>query len=330
MDNHVRKKVVIKHSIYDSNSRNNAIKLERLQIEAKVLSVLNHPYIPRYVDSWESGRYFYVVTDYVPARSMKETFRNTPPPLQEAVEYLLEILEALEYLHRKGVIHRDVKPANVLMGDNVVLIDFGAAEASFLGSKRYDAKIGTPGYHCPELFRGLLTPQCDIYSVGATMTFLFFGKQQSHPFLRTYTQTRNGLAKVIRTAMNVDPRNRFKTASEMKESVKYAIPSPRRPRMIVRNKQYEFFQSKMTIGRGKEACIWIDDHDRYVSPVHAEVFRERENQFWIVDKSLNGTYIYQNETYKKVQRWPLRDGDIIALCYNPRKGPHKILKFRAS
>jgi len=330
MDNYMGKKVVIKHPIYNSNSRKNAIKLERLQIEAKVLCALNHPYIPRCVDSWGSGQRFHVVTDYVPAKSMKETFRNNPPSLQETVEYVLELLEALEYLHLKGVIHRDVKPGNILMGDNVVLIDFGAAEASFLGPKRYDVKIGTPGYQCPELFRGLLSPQCDIYSVGATMISLLSGKQPSHRLLKAYSQARNGLARVIKRAMNANPTNRFKTALEMKESVKYVTPNPRGPRIIVRNKQYEFFQNKMTIGRGKEADIRIDDRDRYVSPVHAEIHRERGNQFWIVDKSLNGTYIYQNETYKKIQRWPLIDGDIVAFCYSPRKGPHKILKFRAS
>jgi serine/threonine protein kinase len=327
VDRQTGKRVVVKHPIYDSDHGNNSVMLERLQIEAEILKHLNHPYIPRFFGSWGTGWDFHIVTEYIAAKSMRDSFRNDPAPLRETIEYMLELLEVLEYLHSKGVIHRDVKPTNLLMGDNIALIDFGAAEASFLGSKHHGAKIGTPGYQCPELFRGILRPQCDIYSAGATMLFLLSGKQPS-PVALEIAPLPDVLAQIARKAMNAYPTDRYSTAWEMKRALTNADHDPKPARIVLRDRCYELDQETTTIGRGQESSIWIDDPERFTSPVHAEIHKEGGGKFCIVDKSLNGTYIYENETYKRIQRWQLRDGDIIVLCHNPDRGPHKILKFR--
>lgn len=322
------KRVIIKLPAYGDDSRSNAIKVERLQIEASVLSSLNHPYVVRYVDSWGYGSEFHIVTEYVNAKSMKERFSNMVPSTDEAVEYVLQLLEALDYIHRKGVVHRDIKPSNILMDDNIVLLDFGASVAGFLSPKYRSVKMGTPGYQCPELFKGPVTPQCDIYSVGATMLFLLSGEKPSSRSSMANSSIETGLKKVIRRTMSNKLSERFRTASGMKKALEEAAQNAKGPRFIVGNKKYEIDQEKMIIGRGKETDIWINDPDKYVSPVHAEVRVEDDGEIWIVDKGLNGTFVYHNEKYRKIEGWCLMDGDIIVLCYSEKKGPHKILKFR--
>jgi len=328
-DRELDKRVVIKRPAYSNNPWSNRIKVERLQIEAKVLSALNHPCIIRYVDSWNYDSEFHIVTEYVAAKSMKEKFANMPPPVNEAVEYVLELLETLEYVHRKGVIHRDVKPSNVLMADNVVLIDFGACIADFLGSKYQSVKMGTPGYQCPELFEGRVTPQCDIYSVGATISFLLSGKKPSLHSSVPNPSMETDLEQVIRRAMSKRLSERFTTAFEMEEALEKVAKKTREPTIIVGNKRYEIDRDKMIIGRGGEADILINDPEKFVSPLHAEVHIEDESEIWIYDKSLNGTFVYHNEKYRKIEKWCLMNGDIIVLCYSKQKGPHKILKFRS-
>jgi len=321
--------VIIKLPAYEGNSRSNTIKAERLQVEAAVLRALNHPYVVRYVDSWGYGADFHIVSEYVNARSMNERFSSKMPSTNEAVEYVLELLEALDYVHGRGVVHRDVKPSNILMCDSIVLLDFGASVAGFLSPKYRSVKMGTPGYQCPELFKEPVTPQCDIYSVGATMLFLLSGEKPSPRSSAADSSIETGLAEVIRRAMSKKLSERFREASDMKKALKEAVQKVNGPRIVVGENHYEIDQEKIVIGRGRGADVRINDSDKYVSPVHAEVCVDDEGEIWIVDKSLNGTFVYHNEKYRKIERWCLLDGDIIVLCYTERKGPHKILKFRS-
>jgi pSer/pThr/pTyr-binding forkhead associated (FHA) protein len=98
-------------------------------------------------------------------------------------------------------------------------------------------------------------------------------------------------------------------------------------KITVNGKSYNLTGSPLTVGRCKDADIRIDDPDQVVSRVHAKIFKD-SGQYWIEDmNSRHGTFVYQNNQYKKIQKWALYDGDVIVLCYDPKKGKGLPLMF---
>jgi predicted component of type VI protein secretion system len=116
------------------------------------------------------------------------------------------------------------------------------------------------------------------------------------------------------------PGNRFKTAFEMKRSLQY-VSNDNTPRIIIGNKSYVLDKDNVEIGRDANADIVVENDKRYAS--HAEI-RKDGNHFCLVNKSINGTYIYRNENYARIDRWYLTNGETIALCCNPAKGPYRL------
>jgi serine/threonine protein kinase len=327
LDRITQKKVIVKCiSRKSGNEQNSKIKLERLMVESEVLRVLNHPSVVRFVHSWDDRNNFFLVTEYIDAQNMKETRAAKFLAREVIIEYILQLLEVTEFLHFKGIVHRDIKPANILLGDNLILIDFDASEAKFLNFKQNKIVIGTPGYQAPESFKGDVSAQCDIYSIGATLLFLLTGESPSGDLSRFRNlSTQTDLLEIAFRAMNPNPTNRFRTTFEMKQKLLSA--AGRSTKLIIDGIQYFISKQSVVIGRGDTADFKILDPSKFVSPIHAEINRVG-NGFCLLDRSVNGTYIYRKETYQKITRCELFDGDLIVLCYNPTRGPHKIVKFR--
>ncbi|MCW4023917.1 MAG: protein kinase [Candidatus Bathyarchaeota archaeon] len=327
LDRVTQKRVVVKCvKCTASNERNSKIKLERLMVEAKVLQSLNHPSIVKYVHSWGDRFDFYLVTEYVDTKNMKETFFHKPQKRATVIEYILQLLEVTEYLHYKGVVHRDIKPSNILLSDNIVLIDFDASESCYLNFDHKNVVIGTPGYQCPESFQGVISPQSDIFSIGGTILFLLTGENPSGSLTRFRNlPVEQDLLEIAFKALNPDPALRFRTVFEMKQKL-LSLTSPQ-AKLVMGDVQCLLMKNLVLIGRSVDADFKILDPSKFVSPIHAEVVFENKN-FFISNKSINGTFIYRRDEYRKIDKWALRDGDVIVLCYKPQKGPHKMVKFR--
>jgi serine/threonine protein kinase len=325
-DRTTQQRIIMKHSTYDERYENSGIKIERLIIESEVLRSLTHPSIVRYVYSWGNEKDYYLVTEYVDAKNMKETFENNPPPRGLIIEYILQLLEVADYLHDKGIIHRDIKPSNILLSDIIILLDFNAAEAKLLNSEHSRIVIGTPGYQSPESYKGIISSQCDIYSIGATLLFLLTGEHPSGDLshFRRLSQHKD-LLEVALKAMDPDPLMRFKTAFEMRQKLQSLEKN--QSKLVTGNNHYLISKDRITIGRSDYAGFRIPDEHHFVSPLHAEI-RRFNGEHFIFNKSINGTYVYQKEKYVKIDKWLLSDGDTIALCYNLTKGPYRIMKFR--
>jgi serine/threonine protein kinase len=322
-----QKKVIVKCVKYNADKeRNSKIKLERLMIEAKVLQSLNHPSVVKYVYSWGDSCDFYLVTEYVDAKNMKETFFHKPQNRVAIIEHILQLLEVTEYLHYKGVIHRDIKPSNILLNDNIVLIDFDASESCHINFDHENVVIGTPGYQCPESFQGVISPQSDIFSIGGTILFLLTGENPSGSLSRFRNLTiEQDLLEIAFKALNPNPDLRFRTVFEMKQKL-LRLNSPQ-TKLVMGNTQCPIMKNLVLIGRGIETDFRIMDSSKFVSPIHAEIVFEN-NSFFISNKSINGTFIYRRDEYRKIDKWLLCDGDVIVLCYTPQKGPYKMVKFR--
>jgi len=156
--------------------------LKRFEREAKSLGRLSHPNIVPVIDYGEFESAPYLVMLYLPGGTLKEKL-GKPIPWRKAVEQILPIANALEYVHNRNIINRDVKPSNILLTENGVplLTDFGLVK--LFGDKGKDATtitgsgagIGTPAYMAPEQWTGEATAQSDLYSLGVVLYEMITG-----------------------------------------------------------------------------------------------------------------------------------------------------------
>jgi serine/threonine protein kinase len=157
-------------------------QLELFEREAKVLSQLNHPQIPKYLEYFhldtDDNRTFWIVQQLAPGKSLTEWvnsgWRGTEAEVKDITSQLLGILQ---YLHQQSppLIHRDIKPHNIIRDEDgrVFLVDFGAVQNVYHDTllKRHTV-AGTYGYMAPEQFRGAAVIASDLYGLGATILYV--------------------------------------------------------------------------------------------------------------------------------------------------------------
>lgn len=218
--------------------------LERFQREAKAAAKMQHPAIVTIFDvgvDEESGAPF-MVLEYLPGESLADRLDRVRIPLARCVQIALDLASALSFAHRQRIVHRDVKPANVLhAGDNRwKLADFGIARMPDSDLTQVGIFMGTPGYSPPEAIReGRYTPQADVFAWGACFYELLCGRI---PYEGPDTKTTNGyvvqgnappptrhdpsipepLATVVMTALMPSDQKRFKDASEAEQALREA------------------------------------------------------------------------------------------------------------
>ena len=209
------------------NGRPTSEKLEQFLTEASITAKLPHRHIVQVFDFDEESSSPFLVMQYAPNGSLEARHRGERLPLATIVSYVKQISEALDYAHRRRVIHCDVKPNNILLdaNDNVLLSDFGIA----VNTGRY-APIprifgGTATYMAPEQYRGRPLPASDQYSLGIMVyEWLsghppFYGSsyeiamQHVHdsppPLRRAVQRTPHAVQRVVLRALEKDPAERF-------------------------------------------------------------------------------------------------------------------------
>ncbi|BBM83574.1 serine/threonine-protein kinase [Candidatus Uabimicrobium amorphum] len=162
---------------------NNPKLVQRFQREAKLAAQLNHPNLVQIHDVGTFEEYHYIVMEYVDGIPLQQKVpKNTGIPLQTVIHYLRESVKGLKSLHDKEIIHRDIKPDNIMIGNDgqVKLTDFGLAKSEEGGSDyltKCGAIIGTPNYMSPEQCIGkAATKMSDIYSLGITFYYMLKGQ----------------------------------------------------------------------------------------------------------------------------------------------------------
>ncbi|MCJ7751017.1 MAG: protein kinase, partial [Armatimonadetes bacterium] len=155
--------------------------LARFRREARAAAGITHEHIASVYDTGSDGPYHYIVMEYVEGESMRDRLRREGPlPLAEALRIATETAKALEAAHQAGVVHRDIKPGNILLGreGQVKVTDFGIARAASAPNQTdTSTMLGSVNYVSPEQARGeAVGPQGDVYSLGATLFEALTGK----------------------------------------------------------------------------------------------------------------------------------------------------------
>jgi serine/threonine protein kinase len=221
-----------------------AAYLERFQREAKAAAKMQHPAIVTIFDVGvdEASGAPFMVLEYLPGESLADRLDRVRLPLGKCVQIALDLSSALGFAHRQRIVHRDVKPANVLhAGENRwKLADFGIARMPDSDLTQVGIFMGTPGYSPPEAIReGRYTPQADVFAWGAVLYELVSGRI---PYEGPDTKTTNSyvvkgdappptkhdpsipdpLVQVIMTALQGAAGTRFKDAAEAEAALREA------------------------------------------------------------------------------------------------------------
>jgi serine/threonine-protein kinase len=153
---------------------------KRLQREAELCAALQHPNVVTLFEAgYEEDVVSYLATEYVEGQSLQSRLKKTRPlPLAEALSITADVLRALAYAHGKGVIHRDIKPGNILIASSgeAKIADFGIARPVNSSLTGINSLLGTPNYMSPEQVKSsAITPRADLFSAGVVMYEMLTG-----------------------------------------------------------------------------------------------------------------------------------------------------------
>jgi serine/threonine protein kinase len=154
---------------------------QRFEAEARLLSSLQHPRVVRIMDHFTAASGQYLVMELVRGIELGELLKQRGQPglpVEQSIEYVRQACEALQYVHDQQIVHRDVKPQNLILGEfGVVLVDFGIARALDEEETQGTIGIGTPRFMAPEVFAGgRVSPRTDVFGVAATLWTLIVGR----------------------------------------------------------------------------------------------------------------------------------------------------------
>ena len=223
--------------------------LRRFSREAKTVMRLNHENIVRAYDVGEYEGLPYIVMEYVEGRTLKELIdRNGPLPVRTAIGITCQILDALSQAHEYGIIHRDVKPQNVIVTDRgkAKLTDFGIAREANASTSTFSGKkvLGSVHYISPEQAKNAIaTEESDLYSVGVTLYEMLTG---TVPFTSDSAVTialmhiqdkpvppkdlnpaiGEALNDIVMRALEKDAANRYESARAMRTDLVRSIANP--------------------------------------------------------------------------------------------------------
>jgi serine/threonine-protein kinase len=214
------------------------VLVERFRREQEIGQELDHPGVVKTFDGEARSR-LYMVIEWVDGRLLRAILNEERRlPIERAVNFALQILEALDTMHKHGVVHRDLKPENIMVDaeDRIKLIDFGIAlreDARRLTFVDMSPTLGTPDYISPEQVKGQRGDQrSDIYSLGVMLYEMLTGEppftgpnplavmnerllHDPEPARKRRPEISPELNEILNRALERDPRRRYQTASEM-------------------------------------------------------------------------------------------------------------------
>jgi serine/threonine-protein kinase len=210
--------------------------VERFKTEARAARKLTHPNIVRIHDFYESGSKKFISMEYIEGSDLRTILKEGRSfGVEQLIQVGCAVADALEYAHGRNVIHRDVKPANIMIRQNgeIVITDFGIAKVRQSGEKTATSSVvmGTPLYMAPEQIEGRgVDGRSDIYALGICLYEILAGDppfvEGNVEYHHIYSQppalpdsAHEDLAAIIMRAIEKNPEKRYQRASEMAEAL---------------------------------------------------------------------------------------------------------------
>ena len=225
----------------------------RFEIEARLLAQLRHPRVVRVVDYFQDDSGQYLVMNLVEGVDLGRLLMEHGRPglsLEDAITHVRDAAEALQYVHDQQIVHRDVKPQNLILSDEgVVLVDFGVARE--LGEEdQGTVGVGTPRFMAPEVFAGgTVSPRSDVFGLAATLWMLLVGKPPVYADPKKLTDIVPGvtpeLEATVRAGLEMIPERRVASiaafakalgaplAASKGESLALSVERPAAPRDLM-------------------------------------------------------------------------------------------------
>jgi serine/threonine protein kinase len=227
-------KVVVK--VISDEYRQQPEVLRQLENEAQILSNLQHNHIVAFRDYWQDSDGIYLAMRWLKGGNLRQYAKRNPLTLPDIARILKQVASALDYAHQHSIIHRDIKPDNILLDEfgNAFLADFGIAVDLNNGQVQHENQVllGSPTYIAPEqLVEKIFVPQGDIYSLGIMLFELLTHEQpfkagttqqlllmqvfDTLPLLPAHLDLPVELNLILRKATDKQPENRYSSALEM-------------------------------------------------------------------------------------------------------------------
>jgi serine/threonine-protein kinase len=178
---HLKLDIAVALKVLRPSLASSRTQIERLKREAQLAARLNHPNVVRSLDVGESNGFHYLVMEFVEGKTVRDLIQKGPLPEKEALAIVRQVASGLAHAHANGVVHRDVKPGNIMITreGTAKLADFGLARGQQPSDLTLEhASIGTPQYVAPEQMRrgSDATPRSDLFSLGSTLYHMVTGR----------------------------------------------------------------------------------------------------------------------------------------------------------
>jgi serine/threonine protein kinase len=201
---------------------------KRFEREARAASALNHPHVCTIYEVGEHNGQPLISMELLEGETIAAVLEKGPIPMERALKLAIQLTDALDAAHRKGIIHGDLKPENLLItASGIKVLDFGLAE---VGPESDDDRgfAGTPHYMAPEQIEGRRpTAQSDIFSLGLVLLEMFAGRQAVRGDDGNLTECPPRLARILRRCMETSPSDRWISVADVKLELEQCLnPTP--------------------------------------------------------------------------------------------------------
>ncbi|HEX6484775.1 MAG TPA: protein kinase [Ktedonobacteraceae bacterium] len=317
--------------------------LERFKREAYILQGLNDPHIGRIVDYGNDRDIYFIIMNHVDGQNLKYyTLNYGPMEPMRALNYVQQVAEGLDTAYKNGVVHRDIKPQNILVNNKgvVKIVDFGLSRGRDMPTITHSEKfMGTVYYCAPEQIMSSHTAdiRSDLYSLTVVLYELLAGRppfegrtavevilkhqQEDVPSIRRFCPDLPQIDAFLQKAMAKAPAARFQTPREyitalqrIQQGVTAPLPQPYLV-FIANNRKVLLNGAEMMVGRQDpkreiHPDIQIDDQTMTVGRQHARLIY-RQDSWMVEDRNSRNKTRLNGEVLPPYEPRPLKDGDLI-------------------
>uniref|UniRef100_A0A7C5YZI5 non-specific serine/threonine protein kinase n=1 Tax=Ignisphaera aggregans TaxID=334771 RepID=A0A7C5YZI5_9CREN len=325
-DIHTNNLVAIKVPKITGNPIKDDLNIKKIMVEAEVLKNLDHPNIVKYIDYFVEFQKPHLVMEYIDGEHLEKKIKTPKDAFdeRETIKLMKTLVDAVDYMHSKNVVHRDLKPKNIfIINDsslNIKVIDFGTAK--FYHSQiEYGEGIYSPGgYTAPEQLRFMYSPQSDIWSLGGILFYILTGL---HPIsilpgypnvttppnienIKQFKDINQNIAKVIKKALDPNPINRYLRARDMIKDLigeTDLFEKTTKPKIMILDKEIEIEVDRVVIGRLTQTII--ETSSKSIDKVVTRI--EGNNLYIYINDEKSYISRLHVELIRKENDWYLRD-----------------------